>query len=162
VINTGPRIGLDLDQVALDYHQSEMSDSQMELKCQLKLLRDIWALFENAKEAAKAWEETEREKRRKAKRKREENDTDTYSLTTSRTTQSQSRSANGGHDGPPCHSQSGSCACTQPVSSDTHKRSMQVANKRKWKLGSADRDSNAASLQTAEDCRFEYDGYTVG
>jgi hypothetical protein len=134
----------------------------MELKCQLKLLRDIWALFENAKEAAKAWEETEREKRRKAKRKREENDTDTYSLTTSRTTRSQSRSANGGHDGPPCPSQSGSCACTQPGGSDTHKRSTRVANKRKWKLGSAGRDSNAASLQTAEDCGFEYDGYTVG
>jgi hypothetical protein len=103
----------------------------MELKCQLKLLRDIWALFENAKEAAKAWEETEREKRWKAKRKREENDTDTYSLATSRTTRSQSRSANGGHDGPPCPSQSGSCACTQPGGSDTHKRSTRVANKRK-------------------------------
>jgi hypothetical protein len=57
-----------------------MSDSQMELKRQLELLRDIWALFENAKEAAKAWEGTEREKRREAKRKREENDTNTYSL----------------------------------------------------------------------------------
>jgi len=91
------------------------------------------------------WEETEREKRRKGKRKREENDTDTYSLTTSRTTRSQSRSANGGHDGPSCPSQSGSCACTQPGGSDTHKRSTRVANKRKRKLGSADRDSNAAS-----------------
>jgi len=92
VINAGPKcIGLNLDQVALDYHQSEMSDAQMELKHQLDLLCYIWALFENGKEAAKAWEETEREKRRKAKRKREENDTDTYSLTTRRTTRSQSR-----------------------------------------------------------------------
>jgi predicted RNase H-like HicB family nuclease len=54
----------------------------MELNRQLELLRDIWALFENAKEAAKAWEETEREERRKVKRKHKENDTDTYSLTT--------------------------------------------------------------------------------
>jgi septal ring factor EnvC (AmiA/AmiB activator) len=97
-VGAGPKcINLDLNQVALDYHQSEMSDSQMELKRQLELLRDIWALFENAKEAAKAWEETEKEERRKAKRKREENDTNTYSLTTKRTTRSQSHSANGGH-----------------------------------------------------------------
>jgi hypothetical protein len=109
----------------------------MELKHQLGLLRDIWALFENAKEAAKALEETEREKRRKAKRKREENDTDTYSLTTRRTTRSQSRSANGGYNGPPSSSHSDSRACTQPGGSDTHKRSTQVANKRKRKLGSS-------------------------
>jgi hypothetical protein len=100
VINAGPKcIDLDLDQVALDYHQSEMSDSQMEPKRQLEPLRDIWALFENAKEAAKAWEETEREERCKAKRKREENDTDTYSLTTKRTTRLQSHSENGAHEG---------------------------------------------------------------
>src|SRR6202790_4997671 len=138
VINAGPKcIDLDPDQVALDYHQSEMSNSQMELKRQLELLRDIWALFENVKEAAKAWEGTEREKRWKAKRKREENDTNTCSLTTRCTTRSQSRSANGGHDGPPSPSQSGSCACTQPGGSDMHKRSTRVANKRKRKLGSS-------------------------
>ena len=115
-----------------------MSDSQMELKRQLKLLRDIWALFQNVKEAAKAWEEMERDRRRKVKRKHEENDTDTYSLATSRTTRSQSRSANGGHDGPPSPSQrSGSRARTQPEGSDTHKRSAWVANKRKRKLGSS-------------------------
>ena len=149
VINAGPKcIDLDLDQIALDYHQSEMSGSQMELKLQLELLRDIWALFENAKEAAKAWEETEREKRRKAKRKREENDTDTYSLTTRRTTRSQSRSANGGHDDPPRPSQSGSRACTQPGGSDTHKRSTRVANKRKQKLGSSSL-SGATLTETA-------------
>lgn len=149
VINAGPKcIGLDLDQVALDYHQSETSDSQMELKLQLELLRDIWALFENAKEAAKAWEETERKERRKAKRKREENDTDTYSLTTRRTTRSQSRSANGGHDDPPSPSESGSRACTQPGGSDTHKRSTRVANKRKRKLGSSSL-SGATLTETA-------------
>jgi hypothetical protein len=120
----------------------------MELKLQLELLRDIWALFENAKEAAKAWEETERKERRKAKRKREENDTDTYSLTTRRTTRSQSRSANGGHDDPPSPSESGSRACTQPGGSDTHKRSTRVANKRKRKLGSSSL-SGATLTETA-------------
>jgi hypothetical protein len=50
-------------EIALDYHQSEMSDAQMELKHQLELLRDIWAIFENEKEAAKALEETERERK---------------------------------------------------------------------------------------------------
>jgi hypothetical protein len=120
----------------------------MELKRQLELLRDIWALFENVKEAAKAWEGTEREKRWKAKRKREENDTNTCSLTTRCTTRSQSRSANGGHDGPPSPSQSGSCACTQPGGSDMHKRSTRVANKRKRKLGSSSL-SGATLTETA-------------
>lgn len=120
----------------------------MELKRQLELLRNIWALFENAKEAAKAWEETEREKRRKAKRKREENDTDTYSLTTRRTTRSHSRSANGSHDGPPSPSQSGSRVRTQPGGSDTHKQSTRVANKRKRKLGSSSL-SGATLTETA-------------
>jgi hypothetical protein len=65
VINAGPKcsIGLDRDQVAFGYRQSETSDSQRELKRQLELLRDTCALFKNAKEAAKAWEETEREER---------------------------------------------------------------------------------------------------
>jgi hypothetical protein len=90
-----------------------MSDSQIELKHQLEL-----------------------EKMRKEKRKREENDTDTYSLTTRRTTQSQSCSVNGGHNGPPSPSQSSSRAC-QPGGSDTHERSMPVANKCEWKLGSS-------------------------
>ena len=56
VINAGLKcVGLDLDQVALDYHESETSDSQRELKRQLQLLCNIWALFENTKEAANAW-----------------------------------------------------------------------------------------------------------
>jgi hypothetical protein len=56
VINAGPKyVGLDLDQVTLDYHERETSDSQRELKRQLELLCNIWALFENAKEAANAW-----------------------------------------------------------------------------------------------------------
>jgi hypothetical protein len=89
VINAGPRcVELDLGQVALDYRQSEKSDSMRELKCQLKLLCDIWALFENAKDAAKAWEETQREERRKEKMKRDEDETDTYSPSTKRSTRS--------------------------------------------------------------------------
>jgi hypothetical protein len=62
VINAGPKcIGLDIDQVALDYRESETSDSQRELKRQLELLCDIWVLFENAREAANAWGGKERE-----------------------------------------------------------------------------------------------------
>jgi len=139
VINAGPKcIDLDLDQVALDYHQSEMSDSQRELKRQLELLRDIWALFENAKEAAKAWEEREREERRKKKRRRDEEDTETYSLTIKRTTRSQSsRSANAGHGGSPTPSRPGSRASRQPGGSNTHKQSSRVDNKRKRKSASS-------------------------
>jgi hypothetical protein len=38
VINAGPKcIGLDRDDIARDYHQSEMSDAQVELKHQLEL-----------------------------------------------------------------------------------------------------------------------------
>ena len=70
VINAGPKcVGLDLDRVALDYHGSERGDSQRELKHQLELSCNIWALFENAKEAANAWGGNEREERRKRKRK---------------------------------------------------------------------------------------------
>jgi hypothetical protein len=87
VINAGPKcIGIDLNQVALDYHQSETNDSQRELKYQLEFLRDIWSLFEDAKEVAKAWQAKEREGRRKEKRKRDDDDVDTSSLTTKCTT----------------------------------------------------------------------------
>jgi hypothetical protein len=87
VINAGPKcIGLDLNKIALDYHQSETSGYHRELKLQLELLRDTWALFESAKEAAMAWEEKERDERKKQKRKRDEDDTDTFSATTKRTT----------------------------------------------------------------------------
>jgi len=63
-----------------------MSDPQRELKRQLELLRDIWALFEDANEAAKTWEEQVREERWKRKRKHDEDDMDTSSLTTKLTT----------------------------------------------------------------------------
>jgi hypothetical protein len=128
-------VGLDLDRVALDYHKSETSDSQRELKRQLELLCDIWALFENARDAANVWGGKEREERQKKKRKRDEDDVDTSSLTTKRTTRSQTRTANGGHDGPPSPSQSGSGTSKKPRGSNTHRRSSRVANKRKRKSG---------------------------
>jgi hypothetical protein len=62
VINAGPKcVGLDLDQVALDYHELETRDSQRELRRQREVLCNIWVLFENAKEAANAWWGNERE-----------------------------------------------------------------------------------------------------
>lgn len=121
VINAGPKcIGLDLHQVARDYHQSETSDSQMELKDQLELLRDIWALFENVKEVAKAWEKIQREESWKKKRKRDKDDTDTYSM---RTTRSQSRSANGGHGSHPGPSRPASRSSRHTEGSNTQRRS---------------------------------------
>ena len=148
VINAGPKcVGLDLDQVALDYHESETSDSQRELKRQLQLLCNIWALFENAKEAANAWGVKEREERRKRKRKRDEDDMDTSSLTTKRTTRSQTRTVNGGHDSPPSPSQPGSRASRQPGGSNTNRQSSRVARKRKRKWGSS--TSGATLTETA-------------
>jgi hypothetical protein len=60
---------------------------------------------------------------------------DASSLTTKRTTRSQTRTANGGHDGPPSPSQSGSRTSPKPGGSNTHRRSSRVANKRKRKSG---------------------------
>jgi len=123
--------------VALDYHGSERNNSPRVLKCQLELLCNIWALFENEREAANAWGGNEREERRKRKRKRDEDDVDTSSLTTKRTTRSQTRTANGGHDSPLSPSQPGSRASRQPGGSNTDRRSLRVANKRKRKSGSS-------------------------
>jgi hypothetical protein len=137
VVNAGPKcIGLDLSQVALDYYESEASNSHMELKRQLELLRDTWALFENAEEAARIWEEREREERRKGKRKRDDDDMDTSSLTTKRTTRSQQRSANDPHASQPSPSRTASRASKgQPRGSNTYKQSTRATNKRKRKLG---------------------------
>ena len=146
VINAGPKcVGLDLDRVALDYHKSETSDSQRELKRQLELLCDIWALFENAEEAANAWGGKEREERQK--RKRDEDDVDTSSLTTKRTTRSQTRTVDGGYDSPPSPSRPGSRASKQPGGSNTDRRSLRVARKRKRKWGSS--TSGATLTETA-------------
>jgi hypothetical protein len=46
IINAGPKCeGLDLGKSALDYYGSEPCESQRELKDQLELIRDTWALF---------------------------------------------------------------------------------------------------------------------
>jgi hypothetical protein len=136
---------LDLDRIALDYHESEMSDSQRELRRQLEVLCNIWALFENAKEAANAWGEKEREERRKRKRKRGKDDAS--SVTTKRTTRSQTRTANGGLSGPPSPSRPGSRASRQPGGSNTSRRSSRLASKRKRKSGSS--TSGATLTETA-------------
>ena len=148
IINAGPKcVGLDLDQIARTCCQSETSESQEELKHRLELLRDIWALIEGAKEAAKAWEEGEREERRKFKRKRDEDDIDTSSMTTKRTTRSQSHSANGGHDGQPGLSRPGSRASkNQSAGSNTHKQPKRGSTIRKRKWGNS---SNGTTLTEA-------------
>jgi hypothetical protein len=138
-------MNLDLDRVALDYHGLETSDSQRELKHRLGLLCDIWALFENAKEAANAWGDKEREERRK--RKRDEDDVDTASVTTKRTTRSQTHTANDGHDCPSSPSRPGSHASRQPGGSNTNRRSSRVVSKRKRKSGSS--TSGATLTETA-------------
>jgi len=146
VINTGPKcVGLDLDRVALDYHGSERNNSPRELKRQLELLCNIWALFENEREAANAWGGNEREERRKRKRKRDEDDTS--SVTTKRTTRSQTRTANGSLDSPSSPSRPGSRASKQPGGSNTDRRSLRVARKRKRKWGSS--TSGATLTETA-------------
>jgi hypothetical protein len=54
IINAGPKcVGLDTDKLALDYHESEACESQRTLKAELELLRDTWALFEDAADAVK-------------------------------------------------------------------------------------------------------------
>jgi hypothetical protein len=68
VINAGPKcMGLDLNRVALDYHESETRDSQRELKHQLELLCDIWHFL-----STQVLGGGKRERRRN--RKREEDD----------------------------------------------------------------------------------------
>jgi len=139
VLNAGPKcVDLNLDQVALDYYQSETSDSYVELKGQLELSRDTWALFENAQEAAKVWEEIEREERRKKKRKRDDDDMDTSSLTSKRTTRSQPHSAHDSYASQPSPSHTGSRASKgRPRGSNTYKQSTGVTIKQKRKLGSS-------------------------
>lgn len=145
IINAGPKCaGLDLDQIARAYCQSETSEFQEELKHRLQLLYDIWALIESAKEAAKVWEAKEREGRRKLKRKRDDDDIDTSSVTTKRTTRSQTRSANDGHKDQPDPSRPGSHTSTNKSGgSNTYKQPKQGSTTRKRKQGSS---SNGATL----------------
>jgi hypothetical protein len=86
VINGGPKcIGVDLD--ALMQESGRTSESQEALKHQLELLRETWALFENAVGDAKDWEQRQR------KREDDDEDIDRLSQSSQRTTRSQSRSA---------------------------------------------------------------------
>ena len=89
----------------------------------------------------------ERDERRKRKRKRDEDDVDTALMTTKRTTRSQTRTANGGHDGPPRPSQSGSRVSRQPGGSNTDRRLSRVASKPKRKSGFS--TSGATLTETA-------------
>ena len=148
IINAGPKcVGLDLDQITRICCQTETSQSQEELKHRLELLRDIWALIEAEKEAAKAWEEREREERRKLKRKRDEDETDTSSMTTKRTTRSQSHSMNGRHGDQPGPSRPGSHASKgQSAGSSTHKQPKRGSTIRKRKRRNS---SNGATLTEA-------------
>jgi hypothetical protein len=91
VINAARKCKRDhIDQITLDHYLPHTSQS-VDLKRQLTLLCDIWALFQAAEEAAKAWGGS-------TKRKREQNDDDAEELsqTSRRTTRSQGRSAHGG------------------------------------------------------------------
>jgi hypothetical protein len=87
-INGGPKCaGTDIDALTLDYC-GQSSDSRPALKHRLELLREIWEIFENAKEDASNWEQSKR-----SKKKREQDDEEIERLTQSsqRTTRSQSR-----------------------------------------------------------------------
>jgi hypothetical protein len=136
IINAGPKcVGLDLGKVALDYYGSEPCESQRELKRQLELLRDTRALFEDAADAAKAWEERERDAKRK--RKRDDDGMDTASRTTRRTRRSQ-YSANDEEGSQPSPSHPGSGASKQrSAGTNTGKQPTQTSNTRKRKHGSS-------------------------
>jgi hypothetical protein len=86
-INGGPKCAdIDFDALTLDYCQS--SDTRPALKCRLKLLCEIWEIFQNAKEDAGNWE---RGKKGKRKREQEDEDIDRFTASSQRTTRSQSR-----------------------------------------------------------------------
>ena len=65
VINGGPKnFNLDLDDIALTYHEQKRSQTQVETKQRLTLLRDIWDLIMGAKDDTKKWEESKNGKRK--------------------------------------------------------------------------------------------------
>jgi hypothetical protein len=89
VINAGLKCaGADLDAIALDYYQQQTDQSQQALKHRLILLCETWALFENAKDDAKAWEVAKRGKR---KRDHDDDDIERLSQMSKRITRSQSQ-----------------------------------------------------------------------
>jgi hypothetical protein len=152
IINAGPKcVGLDIDKLALDYHESEACESQRALKAELELLRDTWALFEDAGDAAKAWEEKEREEKRK--RKCDDDSMDTASRTTRRTRRSQ-YSANNGEGTQPSPSRPGSRASRQrSAGSNTGKQPTQPSNTRKRKYGSS--SSGVTLTEAAVSCFYK-------
>jgi hypothetical protein len=88
VINGGPKCaGIDLDAIAQASCQT--NESREALKRQLELLRETWALFDNAMGDAKDWEQGQRGKR---KRDHDDEDIERLSQSSQRTTRSQSRS----------------------------------------------------------------------
>jgi hypothetical protein len=90
-INGGPKCAdADLDALTFDYCQS--SDSRPALKRRLELLREIWQIFQNAKEEASNWDQGKRGKR---KREQEDEDIERLTQSTRRTTRSQSRISQG-------------------------------------------------------------------
>ena len=152
IINAGPKcVGLDIDKLALDYHEWEGCESQRALKAELELLRDTWALFKDAADAAKAWEEKEREEKRK--RKRGDDGMDTASRTTRRTRRSQ-YSENNGEGTQPSSSRPGSLASRQrSAGSNTGKQPTQPSNTRKRKHGS--RSSGVTLTEAAVSCFYK-------
>lgn len=113
-------------------------ESQRQLKQQLELLRDTWALFQDAEDEAKAWEERARGAKRKRKRNDDDDNIDTSSQTTKRTTRSQYS----GHGNQPSPSRRGSHPSGQH-SAGSDKQPTPVSDTRKRKRGSC---SNGATL----------------
>lgn len=90
VINGGPKwIGVDLDAIVRECHQK--TESQQALRRQLELLREIWALFLNAQNDAKAWEQAQSGKRKRDEEDENGEDLERHSQSSQRTTRSQFR-----------------------------------------------------------------------
>lgn len=91
VINGGPKcIGVDLNVIARECHQK--TKSQQALRRQLELLCEIQALFLNAQNDPKAWEQVQSGKRKRDDEDENEEDMERRSQSSQRTTRSQSHS----------------------------------------------------------------------
>jgi hypothetical protein len=77
VINGGLKlVDLNLDPISSTYHRQGSSETQIETRDRLILLRDIWCLFMDARDLAQKWENENRGK----KRKRDQDDDDMRTL----------------------------------------------------------------------------------
>jgi hypothetical protein len=129
VINAGLKYAVaDLDAIALNYHQQQADDSQQALRHRLTLLCETWALFENAKDDAEAWEVVKRGKR---KRDRDDDDIEQLSQMSKRTTRSQSQSHLPSTVGSPRARSAPSRCGGQSKQSGTKEESKQTSGKRK-------------------------------